>query len=230
LNQALAREKEMRLALVCYGGVSLAVYMHGITKELQKLARASKTLHQPGCDLTKGYLENADDLDNRETDSETIYFELLNLIKQQLDLRVIVDVASGASAGGINALMLSRAISHDLPLDAHREMWLKYADVTELMDDRRLPRAWNKWYMTPLVQRWSKTALKRLLNDKESQEKMSILVRSTWFREPFSLANSTGAQIRMHDQRDRFAWLSPNAHLARPHRYPRERTPAYLEV
>ena len=35
------REKELRLALVCYGGVSLAIYMHGITKEVWKLLRAS---------------------------------------------------------------------------------------------------------------------------------------------------------------------------------------------
>ena len=35
------REKELRLALVCYGGVSLAVYMHGTTKEVWKLVRAS---------------------------------------------------------------------------------------------------------------------------------------------------------------------------------------------
>jgi len=28
------RQKELRLALVCYGGISLAVYMHGVTKEL----------------------------------------------------------------------------------------------------------------------------------------------------------------------------------------------------
>jgi hypothetical protein len=34
------RQKELRLALVCYGGVSLAVYMHGITKEVWHLARA----------------------------------------------------------------------------------------------------------------------------------------------------------------------------------------------
>jgi hypothetical protein len=33
-----------RLALVCYGGVSLAIYMHGITKELEKLTRASAQL------------------------------------------------------------------------------------------------------------------------------------------------------------------------------------------
>jgi hypothetical protein len=32
---------ELRVALVCYGGVSLAVYMHGITKELGKLVLAS---------------------------------------------------------------------------------------------------------------------------------------------------------------------------------------------
>ena len=39
------REKELRIALVCFGGVSLAVYMHGITKEILKLARASNAVH-----------------------------------------------------------------------------------------------------------------------------------------------------------------------------------------
>src|SRR5919198_310558 len=34
--------KEIRLALVCYGGVSLAIYMHGVTKEIHKLVLASK--------------------------------------------------------------------------------------------------------------------------------------------------------------------------------------------
>ncbi len=33
--------RELRLALVCYGGVSLAIYMHGVTKEIQKLVAAS---------------------------------------------------------------------------------------------------------------------------------------------------------------------------------------------
>lgn len=39
------REKELRLALVCYGGISLAVYRHGITKEIWRLARASRAFH-----------------------------------------------------------------------------------------------------------------------------------------------------------------------------------------
>src|SRR5437016_3366476 len=39
------REKELRIALVCFGGISLAVYMHGISKEILKLVRASSALH-----------------------------------------------------------------------------------------------------------------------------------------------------------------------------------------
>ena len=39
------REKELRLALVCYGGISLAVYMHGITKEIWRLVCASRAFH-----------------------------------------------------------------------------------------------------------------------------------------------------------------------------------------
>ena len=36
--------KELRLALVCYGGSSLAIYMHGVTKELHRLVKGSALL------------------------------------------------------------------------------------------------------------------------------------------------------------------------------------------
>src|SRR3546814_3315808 len=39
------REKELRFALICYGGISLAVYMHGITKEVWRLSAASRAFH-----------------------------------------------------------------------------------------------------------------------------------------------------------------------------------------
>ncbi|RJG08248.1 hypothetical protein D3872_24805 [Massilia cavernae] len=42
---ATVKEKELRLALVCYGGISLAIYQHGVTKEILKLVRASKAYH-----------------------------------------------------------------------------------------------------------------------------------------------------------------------------------------
>ena len=107
------KEKELRLALVCYGGVSLAVYMHGVTKEFQKLIRASALYHQIGDPTDRAdetYL-NVNDDPERETDTESVYFELLQEIGQELDLRVFVDVIAGASAGGINGVMLARALA-----------------------------------------------------------------------------------------------------------------------
>jgi hypothetical protein len=38
--------KEIRIALVCYGGVSLAIYMHGVTRELHRLVTAASRLDQ----------------------------------------------------------------------------------------------------------------------------------------------------------------------------------------
>ena len=52
---------------------------------------------------------------------------------RSLELRVIVDIIAGASAGGINGTMLARALSHDLPMEALRELWLKNADVDVLL-------------------------------------------------------------------------------------------------
>ena len=38
--------RELRLGVVLYGGASLAIYMHGTTKELQRLAKASALADQ----------------------------------------------------------------------------------------------------------------------------------------------------------------------------------------
>ena len=51
------REKELRIALVCYGGVSLAIYMHGVTKEVWKLARASRAFHAGSGELAPDGVE-----------------------------------------------------------------------------------------------------------------------------------------------------------------------------
>ena len=71
-----------------------------------------------------------------EYDTEAVYFELLREIGRTLELRVIVDIIAGASAGGINGTMLARALSHDLPMEALRELWLKNADVDVLLSPR----------------------------------------------------------------------------------------------
>src|SRR5262245_36285347 len=86
------REKELRIALVCYGGVSLAVYMHGITKEIWRLAKASQLVHSST--LREAGAPRAGD----------VYSSLLGTIAKQADtdLRILVDILAGASAGGIN--------------------------------------------------------------------------------------------------------------------------------
>ena len=129
------REKELRIALVCFGGVSLAVYMHGITKEILKLVRASSAVHAI-TDRAKRRVATFFDVrdeNDPEYDTEAVYFDLLREIGRNVELRVVVDIIAGASAGGINGTMLARALSHDLPMGALRDLWLDNADVTELL-------------------------------------------------------------------------------------------------
>ncbi|MDP6833473.1 MAG: patatin-like phospholipase family protein, partial [Alphaproteobacteria bacterium] len=140
------REKELRLALVCYGGVSLAVYMHGVSKEILKLARAS-TDHQAGTEAG----ERASNSDY--TDTEAVYLDLLRQIGQQLELHIVVDVIAGASAGGINGILLARALALDLAFDPLRSMWLDNADVSKLLAPDRRASMWSKWILRPVL-RW----------------------------------------------------------------------------
>ena len=106
------REKELRLALICYGGVSLAVYMHGVTREIWHLVRASRA-----------FLEDQPS----EGGSEDVYRELLSLIEETSGtrLRVLTDIIAGASAGGINGVFLSQAIVTGQSLEPLTDLWLK---------------------------------------------------------------------------------------------------------
>ena len=132
---AFVREQELRIALVCFGGVSLAVYMHGISKEILKLVRASCALHAIADRQARMTAQFFDRFDARdpEFDTEAVYFELLREIGRKLELRVIVDIIAGASAGGINGTILARAISHDLPIGKLRDLWLDNAAVSVIL-------------------------------------------------------------------------------------------------
>ena len=107
------KEKELRLALVCYGGVSLAVYMHGVSKEILKLVRASRTYHSEDNHIRRQTLRFKEIEGPRadERDTEEIYFDLLQAIGETTELRVIVDTIAGASAGGIIAVILANIVA-----------------------------------------------------------------------------------------------------------------------
>ncbi len=168
------RDKELRLALVCYGGISLAVYMHGITKEIWRLARAS-------CAAREG------------EESNGVYRQLLDEIRDTsgINLRVLVDILSGASAGGINAVFLAQAISTGQSLDPLTDMWMDHADVEALIEPRQAPsHRFAKIWATPiawLVANRSKTideTVEASARD-EVRLKLERFVRSRWFEPPF---------------------------------------------
>lgn len=182
----ILREKELRIALVCFGGASLAIYMHGITKEILKLARASSALHSV-INREKRSIAAFFDVRDRsdpEFDTEAIYFDLLRDIGQTVDLRVVVDIIAGASAGGINGIMLARALSHDLPMGRLRDLWLENADVTELLASEAKAGRLSKWILRPLF--WAAGLMgKGLIRDQEVRSKLSLFIRSRWFEPPF---------------------------------------------
>ena len=119
-----ANTVELRLALVCYGGVSLAIYMHGVTKEIQKLVAASKAYEQDqaNCPFESGLTERS------------YWYALRDLeARDRVRTRVVVDVIAGTSAGGINGIILAKALAHDLPQDSLRDVWLERGDIKQLM-------------------------------------------------------------------------------------------------
>src|SRR5690606_31174503 len=133
------REKELRLALICYGGVSLAVYMHGITREIWHLVRASRAP-----------LENRPPGGGNE-DSHRGLLELIEA-KSGTRLRVLTDIVACASAGGINGVFLSQAIVTDQSLEPLTDMWLDNADVEVLLDpDARPLSRFSKFWAAPIA-------------------------------------------------------------------------------
>jgi patatin-related protein len=173
------REKELRLALICYGGISLAVYMHGITKEVWHLARASRAFHAG---------------DPAEPGSEAVYLRLLQAMAEEceIDVRVLVDILAGASAGGINAVFLAEAIATGRSLEPLTDLWLETADVDRLIDPamNRFSRL-AKTAAVPLAWAWSsrRGALEKTVEAEHREEiraKLSSFVRARWFSPPFS--------------------------------------------
>lgn len=182
------KEKELRIALVCFGGVSLAVYMYGISKEILKLVRASSALHAiiDRSERSTAAFFDKFDHDDPEYDTDEIYFELLRDIGRTLELRVIVDVIAGASAGGINGTMLARALSHDLPMGALRDLWLNHADVSDLLAPDARAGAASKLILRPAVWLLGATGLWASIKDREVRRNLSLFVRSRWFEPPLS--------------------------------------------
>lgn len=213
--RAPLQEKELRIALVCFGGVSLAVYIHGVSAEILKLVRASAALHSISDRDRLASIGYAEIPDRNATgfDTEAVYFQLLRDIGRTVDLRVIVDVIAGASAGGINATMLARALSHDLPMSSLRDLWLDNGDVAELLAPEARAGRWSKWFLRPLLWLAHASGLAKF-RDLEIRRKLSLFLRSRWFQPPLDgsrmLALMYDAVTAMGEPRHPAASLLPS--------------------
>jgi patatin-related protein len=119
------RTKELRLALVCYGGSSLAIYMHGVTKELNRLVKGSALIASADANTDIG------------TPSERVYAKLLGELAQRdggVQTRVVVDVIAGTSAGGINGICLAKALAHNRSQDELRTLWFDHGNIDGLLN------------------------------------------------------------------------------------------------
>ena len=173
------RQKELRIALVCYGGISLAVYMHGVTKELWKLARASQAFL-------------SDEVPSWGT--EAVYIKLLEHLREHhgLRLRVLNDIVTGASAGGINGVFLAQAIHSGQSLEPLTKLWLERADIDVLLDpDARPWSRFAKFWAAPIVW-WVLSRKGNVVSASVAPEtrhevrtKLSRFIRSRWFEPPF---------------------------------------------
>jgi len=143
---------ELRIALVCYGGVSLAIYMHGVTKELQSLLRASRAFDQAFASAA-----TPDDLarsPSRPADgTEAAYFDqLVELAGAGVPVSATVDVIAGTSAGGINGICLAKAAVRNASQDPLTDLWMQKGDIAGLMRYGRLgARLGGAWTVLQLL-------------------------------------------------------------------------------
>jgi patatin-related protein len=187
------REKELRLALICYGGVSLAVYMHGVTKEVWRLAAASRSFHSG---------------EAPQSAHAASWHALLNRIAadQSIRLRILPDIIAGASAGGINGVFLAQAIATGQSLEPLTDLWLDNADVDRLLDpDARPFSRFTKFWAMPFVWYMARRkggAIRRTVSKDARAEvtgKLSRLIRARWLAPPFGGAGFSSMLLDAFD-------------------------------
>ena len=125
LSDARDREnrQELRLALALRGGASMAVWIGGATAEINHLRGA----------LTP------DETSQQSATGEHPWATLAKLAGYD---SVSVDVLAGASAGGVNAALLSASIVYGMPFERMRELWIRLADLEAMA--RPVPKFWQR--------------------------------------------------------------------------------------
>jgi patatin-related protein len=132
--------QEIRFAVVMYGGVSLAIYINGVAQELFNLVRA--TAFKQGSD--KPSLSESDE---EFQGTVCVYRKLGQILGMEegeswgpnspIRTRFTVDILSGTSAGGINAVYLAKALANGQTIDQLARLWVEEGDILKLINDAK---------------------------------------------------------------------------------------------
>jgi patatin-related protein len=149
---ALADRREIRLALVLNGGVSLAIWIGGVVAEIDRARRATIPADETARD-----------------ECEQIYKALLDLTCCALR----TDVIAGASAGGLNGCLLATAIANHGTVANVRKTWIDLGSFRMMLRSGREPQP-------PSVLKGDDFFLPRLVeqfNDRSSPEAVRARLR-----------------------------------------------------
>ncbi|GAB3929029.1 hypothetical protein GCM10029976_027890 [Kribbella albertanoniae] len=199
-------EHEIRIALVLNGGVSLAVWMGGVTHELDLIRRASGSSSAPGPQPYDAVLADR-------------WRELCQRGDERR--RVVVDVIAGTSAGGLNGSLLATAISNGSTLDPGGSdgPWLrqKWIGLGSLEVGKLVPSAGKK-SSSVLDGNYFLQELDSLLKDvadageTAAEEPVTLFVTASGLGvQQFEARDAAGQRFVVPDHRYLFAFTSENA-------------------
>ncbi|WP_328978489.1 patatin-like protein [Streptomyces canus] len=126
--------REIRLALVLNGGVSLAVWMGGVIHELDLIRRASRGDH------------------SHAPEDEPI-FSMWQEITDKAHASVLIDIISGTSAGGLNGMLLASTIARGAPMSNLRQVWKTSADLQKLLTEHPSHSVLNGEYFKETIKK-----------------------------------------------------------------------------
>jgi predicted acylesterase/phospholipase RssA len=169
-GQPAAPLPQLRLAVAFTGGVSLAVWMGGMAREMNLLLAASR--------IRRG--ETVADTTESGRRVRDGYAALLDV----LGVDVSMDVLSGTSAGGINAVILGLANVQRFDLDGLRELWFTEGSLGGLLRnpaDKQAPSLLygDKSLLTGLRDGLAKLARQGSANPAAAQDPTRVFITTT---------------------------------------------------
>ncbi len=128
--------EEIRFGAVLYGGVSLCIYINGVTQELLRMVEATGPNAKDFSGTREIYRKLAM-LSSRESaeGAASRWKKLSPNGTENIQRKFVVDALSGTSAGGINAVFLAKALVKRQSLDRTKIFWIEEGGIEKLIND-----------------------------------------------------------------------------------------------